>query len=45
MNYSPRDKEQPLPVTDSRGWRMAIVSDGNAVKDLSQQDFQMLSTA
>lgn len=45
MHYSPENKDANLSVTDSRGWRLAIISDGAAIKDLSQEEFKMVSTA
>ena len=45
MHYSPPDSAHDLEVTEPRGWRLAILTDGQAIKDLSQEEFKMVSTA
>ena len=45
MQYSPNEENQNLQLSDSRGWRLAILTDGAAIKDPCQEDFKMVSTA
>jgi len=43
IHYSPR--QSPLKLTDSTVWKHAIVSDGQAIKNLKEEEFKMVSTA
>ena len=45
MHYSPPDSARDLELWEKRGWRLAILTDGNAIKDLTQEEFKMVSTA
>ena len=45
IQYSSGNSKNNVSLTDSAGWRIAIATDGTAIKDLNQEDFKMLSTA